>query len=121
MMPQLGIAVATTLGGWLNAGLLWSTLAKRERFHRRCAAPAQRCRCIVRREPRDGRRPSGSRAIALAPYLAAGSGFVGTTSALGVEIVVGFAVFGCGHHGIGRHVDPAAARRLMRHAAGPAV
>lgn len=31
-LPQLGIAVATTLGGWLNAGLLWSTLVKREHF-----------------------------------------------------------------------------------------
>jgi putative peptidoglycan lipid II flippase len=31
-MPQLGIAVATTLGGWLNAGLLWSTLARRGHF-----------------------------------------------------------------------------------------
>ncbi len=32
LLPQLGIAVATTLGGWLNAGLLWSTLAKRGHF-----------------------------------------------------------------------------------------
>jgi putative peptidoglycan lipid II flippase len=31
-LPQLGIAVATTLGGWLNAGLLWSTLVKRGHF-----------------------------------------------------------------------------------------
>ena len=32
LMPHLGIAVATTLGGWLNAGLLWSTLARRGEF-----------------------------------------------------------------------------------------
>jgi putative peptidoglycan lipid II flippase len=32
MLPQLGIAVATTLGGWLNAGLLWGTLVKRGHF-----------------------------------------------------------------------------------------
>jgi putative peptidoglycan lipid II flippase len=32
LMPHLGIAVATTLGGWLNAGLLWATLAKRGEF-----------------------------------------------------------------------------------------
>ena len=32
LMPHLGIAVATTLGGWLNAGLLWATLAKRGQF-----------------------------------------------------------------------------------------
>ncbi|MGE0024563.1 MAG: murein biosynthesis integral membrane protein MurJ, partial [Hyphomicrobium sp.] len=31
-LPQLGIAVATTLGGWLNAGLLWGTLVKRGHF-----------------------------------------------------------------------------------------
>ena len=31
-MPHLGIAVATTLGGWLNAGLLYATLAKRGIF-----------------------------------------------------------------------------------------
>ncbi|MGQ0457353.1 MAG: murein biosynthesis integral membrane protein MurJ [Hyphomicrobium sp.] len=32
LRPQLGIAVATTLGGWLNAWLLWSTLVKRGAF-----------------------------------------------------------------------------------------
>jgi putative peptidoglycan lipid II flippase len=32
MMPHLGIAVATTLGGWLNAGLLYTTLVKRGHF-----------------------------------------------------------------------------------------
>ena len=31
-MPHLGIAVATTLGGWLNAGLLYATLVKRGIF-----------------------------------------------------------------------------------------
>jgi putative peptidoglycan lipid II flippase len=29
LMPHLGIAVATTLGGWLNAALLHGTLVKR--------------------------------------------------------------------------------------------
>lgn len=32
IMPHLGIAAATTLGGWLNAYLLWSTLAQRGHF-----------------------------------------------------------------------------------------
>jgi putative peptidoglycan lipid II flippase len=32
LMPHLGIAVATTLGGWLNAGLLHATLARRGHF-----------------------------------------------------------------------------------------
>ncbi len=31
-LPQLGIALASALGGWLNAMLLWSTLAKRGQF-----------------------------------------------------------------------------------------
>jgi putative peptidoglycan lipid II flippase len=32
LLPQLGIAVATALGGWLNAGLLWRTLVTRGQF-----------------------------------------------------------------------------------------
>ncbi len=32
LMPHLGIAVATTLGGWLNAGLLYGTLVQRGHF-----------------------------------------------------------------------------------------
>jgi putative peptidoglycan lipid II flippase len=32
LMPHLGIAIATTLGGWLNAGLLYGTLVKRGDF-----------------------------------------------------------------------------------------
>src|SRR5499426_1954252 len=32
LMPHLGIAVATTLGGWLNAILLYATLARRGEF-----------------------------------------------------------------------------------------
>ena len=32
LMPHLGIAVATTLGGWLNAGLLYATLVERGAF-----------------------------------------------------------------------------------------
>ena len=32
MLPELGIAIATALGGWLNAWLLWSTLKSRGDF-----------------------------------------------------------------------------------------
>ncbi|HVY41472.1 MAG TPA: murein biosynthesis integral membrane protein MurJ [Hyphomicrobiaceae bacterium] len=32
IMPHLGIAAATTIGGWLNAFLLWSTLKRRGHF-----------------------------------------------------------------------------------------
>ncbi|HEY7669494.1 MAG TPA: lipid II flippase MurJ, partial [Hyphomicrobium sp.] len=31
-MPHLGIALATSIGGWLNAGLLWLGLIKRGLF-----------------------------------------------------------------------------------------
>jgi len=31
-MPHLGIAVATAIGGWLNALLLWSALKRRGHF-----------------------------------------------------------------------------------------
>lgn len=32
IMPQLGIAIVTTAGGWLNAWLLWRTLVRRREF-----------------------------------------------------------------------------------------
>jgi putative peptidoglycan lipid II flippase len=32
MMPHLGIAVATTLGGWMNAAMLWLGLKRLEHF-----------------------------------------------------------------------------------------
>jgi putative peptidoglycan lipid II flippase len=32
MMPHLGIAVATTLGGWMNAAMLWFGLRRHEHF-----------------------------------------------------------------------------------------
>ena len=32
MLPQLGIALASALGGWLNAALLWRTLVSRGHF-----------------------------------------------------------------------------------------
>jgi putative peptidoglycan lipid II flippase len=32
LMPHLGIAIATAVGGWLNAGLLWRALRRRGQF-----------------------------------------------------------------------------------------
>ncbi len=32
VMPHLGIAVATAVGGWMNAGLLWTALLRRGHF-----------------------------------------------------------------------------------------
>jgi putative peptidoglycan lipid II flippase len=90
-MPQLGIAIATTLGGWLNAYLLWSTLSKRGDF----VADAR----LWRNVPMIVLASFGMVAALLvasyylAPYLAAGRGFLVEASALGIEIGVGLAVF----------------------------
>jgi putative peptidoglycan lipid II flippase len=43
LMPHLGIAVATSLGGWLNAGLLYRTLINRGDF-----VPDARLMCALR-------------------------------------------------------------------------
>jgi len=32
LLPQLGIALASAIGGWLNAGMLWATLVERGHF-----------------------------------------------------------------------------------------
>ncbi|RUP08927.1 murein biosynthesis integral membrane protein MurJ [Hyphomicrobium sp.] len=91
MMPQLGIAIATAIGGWLNAYLLWSTLRRRGDF-------------II-----DGRLKrnvplilfsSVAMVVALlgashmlAPHLDHSGGFFVKASFLAVEIGVGLGVF----------------------------
>ena len=92
MMPQLGIAIATTLGGWLNAYLLWSTLRERNDFTTDARLRRNVPLIIVASLAMVAGLLFASHR--LAPYLAAGSGFVEKTSALGIEIVFGLAVFG---------------------------
>jgi putative peptidoglycan lipid II flippase len=91
VMPQLGIAIATTLGGWLNAYLLWSTLNRRGDF----VADAR----LKRNVPLIV-FASVAMVVALlaashvlAHYLVRGSGFLVEASALAIEIGVGLAVF----------------------------
>ena len=60
-MPHLGIAVATTLGGWLNAGLLYATLAKRGVLRRRRAPQARAAAHPA------GQRHHGCRAVGSSP------------------------------------------------------
>ena len=87
VMPHLGIAVATTLGGWLNAGLLYATLVQARRVpgrraprprtaadhicqhrHGRCAVVCGRLsRALVRRVER-----LAVRTVALAALIGAG-------------------------------------------------
>lgn len=85
--PQLGIAIATSLGGWLNAWLLWSKLHQRgdfdidRRFRRNIlwimvASAIMAGVLYATREP-------------LASYMAAGRGFWVQSAALGVLVTAG--------------------------------
>jgi len=91
LMPHLGIAVATTLGGWLNAGLLYATLVKRGQF----VADAR----LERALPRIG-IASIVMGVALwlvagavQPWFAAQSGFLERMSALAALVGVGLIVY----------------------------
>ena len=92
MMPQLGIAVATSLAGWLNAWLLWSTLKSRGDF-----VADQR---LKRNLPLIGLASLVMAAVLIAsarvlsPYLQPSQGFVIEALALGVLIGAGLAVYG---------------------------
>jgi putative peptidoglycan lipid II flippase len=91
VMPQLGIAIATTLGGWLNAYLLWSTLSRQGAF----VADAR----LKRNVPLIVLASIAmvialmSASHVLAHYLLRGSGFLIEASALAIEIGVGLTVF----------------------------
>ena len=91
-IPQLGIAVATTLGGWLNAFLLWSTLRTRAEF----VADAR----LKRNLPLivlSGFIMAGILLAAvqwLQPYLQVARGFVVESGALAVLVGVGTLVYG---------------------------
>jgi putative peptidoglycan lipid II flippase len=91
MLPQLGIAMATALGGWLNAYLLWSTLHRRgdfiadERIKRNVPLIvfASVAMVVVL---------LGASHV-LASHLESSSGFFVKASFLAVEIGIGFGVF----------------------------
>ena len=106
MLPQLGIAIATTLGGWLNAYLLWSTLSKRNDF----VTDARLRRNVPLIIVASLAMVAGLLVAShiLAPYLDAGSGFVEKTSRARCRNRHRTGSVWRGHHGIGRHVDPAA-------------
>jgi putative peptidoglycan lipid II flippase len=91
MMPQLGIAIATSLGGWLNAWLLYRTLKSRGAF-----VADDRLR---RNLPRIALAAFAMAAVlivlarALAPYMHTGQGFLAEVTALAVMVFAGMAVF----------------------------
>jgi len=92
MMPQLGIAIATTLGGWLNAYLLWAKLRKHDDFIADARLRRNVPLIIVASVAMVGALLATS--YVLAPYLGAEARFVEKTAALAVEIGVGVSVFG---------------------------
>ncbi len=92
MIPQLGIAVATALGGWLNTYLLWATLSRRGDF----VADARIRRnipLIVLATVAMVAALIGMSDL-LAPYYERRGGFILKASILGAEIGVGLAVYG---------------------------
>lgn len=91
-LPHLGIAVATALGGWLNAALLWVTLVRRGHFalDRRMARAFG---AILLSSVVMGLALVAA-AHGLGSYLAADRGFLVHVLALAVLIGTGLAVYG---------------------------
>lgn len=110
-LPHLGIAVATTLGGWLNAGLLWTTLVRRGHFalDRRMARSfaAILLSSVV----------MGAVLVAaahfLGPYLGPDSGFLVHVFALSALIGAGLAVYAAVVLATGG-ISPRQLRKLVR-------
>lgn len=91
MMPQLGIAIATTLGGWLNAYLLWSTLRRHNDFVADARLRRNIPLIVVASLAMSGALLTTSHY--LEPHLGAGSHFLEKSSALALEVGIGFVVF----------------------------
>ena len=91
LRPQLGIAIATTLGGWLNAWLLWSTLRQRKEF----VADAR----LIRNMPLIAVASVAMGAVlvgaayVMAPYLERSQGFLSQSLSLTVLVAIGLLVF----------------------------
>lgn len=110
-MPQLGIAVATSLGGWLNAYLLWSTLRRRGDF----ASDARLCRNLPLIGLASVAMGTALYAAAgyFAPYLQPERGFLTEATALAVLVLIGSAVFAAAILGTGV-MSPAQLGRFTR-------
>ncbi len=91
LLPHLGIAVATALGGWLNASLLWRTLARRGEF----AADARLARALplilIASLVMGAALWFGARAFA--PWFATGNALLVRGGALAAVIALGGAVY----------------------------
>jgi putative peptidoglycan lipid II flippase len=90
-MPHLGIAVATSLGGWMNAYLLWRGLVKQEHF----IADSRFKRVLPRILLSAAVMGAALLAAAswLDPWITGASGIAVRFSALAVLIAAGFAAY----------------------------
>ncbi|HPG88059.1 MAG TPA: murein biosynthesis integral membrane protein MurJ [Hyphomicrobium sp.] len=90
-MPQLGIAIATSLGGWLNALLLWSTLRTQGAFE--IDARLQRNLPLIALASAAMAAALYWAAGAFAGYLKSGHGNLADAAALGALVTFGMSVF----------------------------
>ena len=111
LMPHLGIALATTLGGWLNAGLLYATLVRRGNF----VADARIKRAVPRILLASLVMGAALYALApvLSPWLSAPTPALLRFAALGVLVGGGLAVYAIAALAFGA-VDLRQFRRLFR-------
>lgn len=91
-LPHLGIAIATALGGWLNAGLLWATLLKRGYF----AVDKRMGRAFAAILASSVMMGIGLVVAAhfLGPYFAPDKGFPAHAAALALLVGAGFIIYG---------------------------
>ena len=90
-LPHAGIAIATTLGGWLNAGLLWWTLRQRGQF----VADARLARALPRIVLASLLMGAALwlAALWLAPWFGSANSLVARAGALGALVGIGGAIY----------------------------
>jgi len=91
LIPQLGIAIATALGGWLNAYLLWATLNRRGDFI--SDARIRRNVPLILFATALMVASLLTASHWLSPYYGQGSSFLIKASILAVEIGVGLGIY----------------------------
>ena len=117
LMPHLGIAVATTLGGWLNAILLHATLVKRGAFV--ADARLERVLPLIAIASIVMGAALWFAAAALAPWFSAPAGFWARTGALAALVCAGLVVYAAAVLALGA-VDMRQLRGLARRRSPPA-
>lgn len=91
MMPHLGIAVATTLGAWMNAAMLWLGLKRLDHFALDARARRSLPLIVVSSIVMGAALLIG--AWLLAPWLAAGQGILVRALALAALIAAGMTIY----------------------------